>query len=143
MVIPWGRNDVVHPGHGLGHHAPMDGLKHHIFICINQRPPDDPRGCCAANGSVELHACFKREVRRLGLKGLVRANKAGCLDHCKDGPSLVIYPEGVWYRVRNETDVVEIMERHVVKGQLVERLLMPGHPPPPRTSESRAVPRPR
>lgn len=117
----------------------MSGFKHHIFICMNERPNTDPRGCCAAKGSVQLHAFFKQEVRRLGLKGLVRANKAGCLDHCLHGPSIVIYPEGIWYRVGNEADVTEIMERHVVKGELVERLLMPGHNLPPRTLASRAT----
>lgn len=67
-----------------------------------------------------------KEVDRLGLKGIVRANKAGCLDQCEYGPSVVIYPEGVWYWVGKEADVTEIMEQHIGKGQIVERLLMPG-----------------
>jgi (2Fe-2S) ferredoxin len=107
----------------------MSGFKHHIFVCVNQRPKGDPRGCCADNGSERLQAFFKKEVERLGLKGTVRANKAGCLDHCEYGPSVVVYPEGVWYWVGSEADVTEIMERHVVKGEIVERLLMPGHVP--------------
>src|SRR5207249_11775785 len=73
---------------------------------------------------------FKSETKRLNLKGLVRANKAGCLDHCEMGPSVVIYPEGVWYWVGTEADVTEIMERHVMKGEIVSRLLMPDHPAP-------------
>ncbi len=104
----------------------MSKFSHHIFVCINERPKGDPRGCCAALGSVGLHAFFKKEVGRLGLKGIVRANKAGCLDQCEYGPSVVIYPEGVWYWVGKESDVTEIMERHVGKGEIVERLLMPG-----------------
>ena len=103
-------------------------FRHHIFVCVNQRPKDDPRGCCAALGSERLHAFFKDEVKRLGLKGIVRANKAGCLDHCEYGPSVVIYPEGTWYWVGSEADVTEIMERHICRGKIVERLLMPGHP---------------
>jgi (2Fe-2S) ferredoxin len=105
-------------------------FKRHIFICINQRPKDDPRGCCADRGSEKLHAHFKSETKRLNLKGLVRANKAGCLDHCDLGPTVVIYPEGVWYWVGNEADVTEIMERHILKGEIVTRLLMPDHPAP-------------
>ena len=46
------------------------------------------------------------------------------------GPSVVIYPEGVWYWVANEADVTEIMERHVIKGEVVTRLIMPDHPVP-------------
>jgi (2Fe-2S) ferredoxin len=109
-------------------------FKHHIFVCVNQRPKDDPRGCCADKGSERLQSFFKKEVERLGLKGTVRANKAGCLDHCDLGPSVVIYPEGVWYWVGSEADVTEIMERHVMKGEIVERLLMPDHELPKKGS---------
>lgn len=108
----------------------MPAFQRHIFICVNKRPPDDPRGCCAARGSERLHERFKQEVKRFNLKGIVRANKAGCLDHCDLGPSVVIYPEGVWYWVGTEADVTEIVERHVMKGEIVERLLMPDHPVP-------------
>ena len=100
-------------------------FKRHIFICVNQRPPGHPKGCCADKGSVALREFFKEEVARLGLKGTVRANRSGCLDACANGPTVVVYPEGVWYWVGTKTDVTEIMERHIVKGEIVERLLMP------------------
>ena len=108
----------------------MPGFKRHIFVCTNQRSPDDPRGSCSQRGSEALHAHFKQESKRLNLKGVVRANKAGCLDHCAEGPSVVIYPEGVWDQVKSESDVTEIMERHVLKGEVVTRLIMPDHPAP-------------
>jgi (2Fe-2S) ferredoxin len=108
----------------------MAGFKRHIFICTNQRSLDDPRGSCSKLGSEALHAHFKQEAKRLNLKGVVRTNKAGCLDHCALGPSVVIYPEGVWYRVTSEVDVTEIMERHIIKGEVVTRLVMPDHPIP-------------
>jgi (2Fe-2S) ferredoxin len=108
----------------------MTGYQRHIFVCTNKREPDDARGSCSKRGSDALHACFKQEAKRLNLKGLVRANKAGCLDHCDLGPSVVVYPEGVWYWVGSEADVTEIMERHILKGEIVTRLLMPNHPVP-------------
>lgn len=108
----------------------MSTFTRHIFVCTNQRDLDDPRGSCSRRGSESLHACFKQEAKRLNLKNIVRANKAGCLDHCALGPSVVIYPEGVWYRVKSEADVTEIMERHVMRGEVVTRLLMPDHPAP-------------
>ena len=79
----------------------MSGYKRHIFVCTNQRSLDDPRGSCSKLGSEALHARFKQEAKRLDLKDVVRANKAGCLDHCAQGPSVVIYPEGVWYQVKS------------------------------------------
>ena len=112
----------------------MSGFERHLFVCIIQRPLVDPRVWCADQGSERLHAFFKKEVERVGLKGRVRANKAGCLDHCEYGPSVVIYPEGVWYWVGSEADVTEIVERHVMRGEIVERLLMPDHPAPPTLS---------
>ena len=102
----------------------MTGFKRHIFVCINQRSPDDPRGSCSKLGSETLHARFKSEAKRLNLKDVVRANKAGCLDHCAQGPSVVIYPEGVWYTYVDQSDIDEIIEEHLQNGRIVERLRM-------------------
>ena len=97
-------------------------FRHHVFVCENVRPSDDPRGSCGAKGSARIRDALKEEIARRGLKKLVRANSAGCLDSCADGPSIVVYPEGVWYgRVRVE-DVPEIVESHLVNGVPVERL---------------------
>jgi (2Fe-2S) ferredoxin len=52
----------------------------------------------------------------------VRVNKAGCLDRCAGGPVAVVYPEGVWYTFVDESDIDEIVEQHLAKGQVVERL---------------------
>jgi len=68
---------------------------------------------------------MKARAKALGLKG-VRINTAGCLDRCAHGPSLVIYPEGIWYTMRTEADVDEILASHLRDGRPVERLLMPG-----------------
>ncbi|HEV8130647.1 MAG TPA: (2Fe-2S) ferredoxin domain-containing protein [Acidobacteriota bacterium] len=106
--------------------------RYHIFVCINQRSPEDLRGCCAAKGSANLRELFKLEIKKRGWKAEVRANTAGCLDKCEFGPSVVIYPEGVWYTVRTEHDVLEILDRHIGKGEVVERLLMAGQGQPSR-----------
>ncbi len=103
----------------------MSKYQHHIFICMNQRPDTDPRGCCGAKGSEAIRTAFKEEIEKRGLKGKVRANQAGCLDTCAMGPSVVIYPEGAWYTVKTVSDVREIVEQHLIFGKQVERLLMP------------------
>jgi (2Fe-2S) ferredoxin len=97
-------------------------FRHHVFVCENRRPDDDPRGCCAAKGSEAIRAAFKDAIKKHGLKGQVRANAAGCLDACADGPSVVVYPEGVWYSHVSPEDVPEIVERHLVNGEPVARL---------------------
>ena len=106
----------------------MASFARHLFICINQRPAGDPRGCCADKGSAEIAEAFKQRLHERGLKRVVRANKAGCLDQCARGVTVVVYPEGIWYGRVTLADVDEIIERHVIGGEPVERLrLAPEH----------------
>jgi len=102
----------------------MVGFQRHVFVCTNQREPDSPKGCCAAKGSVEVLARFKDELAARGLKGAMRANTAGCLDHCAHGVTVVVYPEAVWYGGVQVADVAEIVEKHLIGGVAVERLLI-------------------
>ena len=99
--------------------APFD---RHLFVCINQRTPGHARGCCNPDGSERLHRAFKRALADRGLKGRVRANRAGCLDQCEHGPTVVVYPDGVWYGGVTEADVDEIVETHLIGGRPVDRL---------------------
>src|SRR5439155_27382044 len=101
--------------------------RHHVFICTNRRPEGNPKGSCAAKGSEAVKDRFKEELHARGLKGEVRANAAGCLDACERGISVVVFSSGqapVWYQKVTEADVGEIVERHLVGGQVVERLRM-------------------
>jgi (2Fe-2S) ferredoxin len=100
-------------------------FERHVFVCTNRRAPGDPRGSCAASGSEEVRLKFVEELAKHGLSGRVRANKSGCLDACALGPTVVVYPEQVWYRCVRPSDVAEIVEQHLVKGEPVERLRVP------------------
>ena len=104
--------------------------RRHVFCCVNTRAPGHPRGCCSAKDSVKLRAHMKARAKQRGLSD-VRINASQCLDRCEFGPTMVIYPEGVWYAVRTVADVDEIIETHLVGGGRVERLmLMPDQPFP-------------
>ncbi len=106
----------------------MPFFEKHVFICTNRRDPSNPKGSCAAKGSEAVREEFKKQLYERGLKGKMRANAAGCLDQCENGCTVVVYPEQVWYGHVTPADVVEIIEEHLVKGNLVERLLMPNQP---------------
>ena len=67
---------------------------------------------------------MKSELNRRGLKGIVRANTSGCLDACEFGASMVIYPEGIWYGGVKKEDVDEIIEKTILGGEVIERLLI-------------------
>ena len=101
----------------------MPPFQRHIFVCVNERPPDNPKGCCLAKGSQQVRDLLKDGLRARGIHKIVRANSAGCLDACETGTSVVIYPEGIWYARVTAADVDEIIERHIIRGEVVERLL--------------------
>ena len=106
----------------------MPHYDRHVFICTNRRAPGHAKGSCADKGSEQLVNLFKAELHRRGLKPVMRANAAGCLGQCQHGPTIVVYPEGVWYRVVTPEDVQEIIETHLVGGQVVARLQLPPDP---------------
>jgi (2Fe-2S) ferredoxin len=95
----------------------------HVFVCTNRRPDGHSRGSCAARGSEPLRDYLKARVKELGLVN-VRINSAGCLDRCELGPTLVIYPEGIWYGFRSSEDIDEILTTHLVEGRRVARLML-------------------
>lgn len=96
----------------------------HVFVCTNRRPDGHPRGSCAAAGSEKLRDYMKVRSKELGLEGRVRVNAAGCLDRCELGPTMVIYPEGVWYTFSSNADVEEILQTHLAGGSKVDRLAL-------------------
>lgn len=93
--------------------------KYHLFFCTHSR--DDGTAHCEEHGAQDLRNYAKQRVKELKLKK-VRVNNAGCLNRCKLGPMLVIYPEGVWYRYESKQDIDEIIDSHLIHGQIVERL---------------------
>ena len=97
--------------------------RRHVFCCTNERPAGHPRGCCKEKRAIALRNHMKAKAKDLGLTD-VRINAAGCLDRCELGPTMVIYPEGVWYTYRTIEDVEEILREHVVAGRRVERLML-------------------
>jgi len=106
----------------------MPSFLRHVFVCVNERAPGNPKGCCRSKGAEAVRDEFKKRLHEIGLKGAVRANAAGCLDQCETGVTVVIYPEQVWYGHVTVDDVAELIERHVLAGEYVERLMLPNQP---------------
>lgn len=100
----------------------MPLLERHVFVCVNERDPDSPKGCCSAKGSAEVRSRLKQLAHDAGLRGTVRINGAGCLDQCAHGVTVVVYPEAVWYGHVTLDDVDELFHEHVLNGRVVERL---------------------
>jgi (2Fe-2S) ferredoxin len=92
----------------------------HVFICANQK--EAPKKCCGEAQGLALVDAFKQSLKEKGLLPRMRAQKTGCLDVCAFGPALVVYPEGTFYGNVQLEDVEEIVERHLIGGEPVERL---------------------
>jgi (2Fe-2S) ferredoxin len=100
----------------------MSYFEKHVFFCTNQR--DDGQPCCANHDAQAMRDYAKGRIKKLDLSGpgKVRINSAGCLDRCGEGPVLVVYPEAVWYTYVDQADIDEIVDSHLVGGEVVERL---------------------
>ena len=97
--------------------------KKHVFICTNQRTAGARVSCGEAHG-LALVAAFKKLIKDKNLNAEIRAQRAGCMETCELGPSVVIYPEGVFYGNVQLEDVEEIVSEHLENNRVVERLQM-------------------
>ncbi len=104
----------------------MNYFNRHVFFCTNDR--EGGRQSCQQCGAKDAREYVKQRCKALGIHGAgqVRINAAGCLDRCEQGPVLVIYPRETWYTYIDREDLDEIVERDLMQGQVVERLLIPG-----------------
>ena len=102
----------------------MPFYQYHVFFCTNQR--DAGEACCADFDSRGMRDYVKQRTKELGIhhEGGVRINIAGCLGRCELGPTLVVYPDGVWYTYVDKDDLDEIINEHLLNGRIVERLLI-------------------
>lgn len=93
----------------------MQHIRAHVLICGGT-------GCKSA-GSKEVQLAFSRAIEAKGLSDEVMVVETGCHGFCEHGPLVIVYPEGTFYcRVKAE-DAEEIVESHLFKGRIVERLL--------------------
>jgi NADP-reducing hydrogenase subunit HndC len=93
----------------------MEFYRSHILVCSGTG--------CQASGSMPLKETLEKEIARLGLDKEIKVVETGCFGFCRFGPNLMVYPEGVFYCRVQQEDVAELLEEHLVKGRVVERLL--------------------
>jgi (2Fe-2S) ferredoxin len=96
----------------------------YLFVCVNQRAEDNPKGCCSARGSEEIRAALKEEVKARGLaKVRARICKSSCLDQCSSGVCILVEPDHFFYGRVTLADVPEIVES-LASGDRVDRLVL-------------------
>ena len=93
----------------------MEQFRSHVLVCTG--------GGCIASGALAVSAAFTEELQKQGLTDEVQVVETGCLGPCAVGPVALVYPDGVFYQNIKVPDVAEIVEEHLLKGRIVQRLV--------------------
>ena len=90
-------------------------LTKHVLVCGNAD--------CADAGSITVIATLRRLLKATGREKEIRVTKTSCMGRCGEGPTVAVYPDGVWYRGVTEADAKELVEEHLLGDRLVGRLV--------------------
>jgi (2Fe-2S) ferredoxin len=97
----------------------------HVFVCVQRRPEDHPRGSCSRHACDEVMNAFLAEVQARRLFDKIAVTNTGCLGPCAFGTSVLVYPDGVMYGKVTKDDVAAIIDEHLLGDTPVERLKVP------------------
>ena len=93
----------------------MDLIRSHVMVCGGTG--------CTSSGSHDIQKAFAENIESCGLADEVKLVQTGCFGLCALGPIMIVYPEGIFYSAVKEEDVHEIVTEHLLKGNVVERLV--------------------
>ena len=100
----------------------MSFYKRHLFFCNNIKDLEEQ--CCSKFGAKDFYTYAKSRVRDMGLlgEGNFGVSESRCLGRCEYGPVIVVYPDNVWYQYIDQDDVDEVIDSHLLNGEIVARL---------------------
>jgi NADH:ubiquinone oxidoreductase subunit F (NADH-binding)/(2Fe-2S) ferredoxin/ferredoxin len=93
----------------------MNKYRMHVLVCGGT-------GCHASN-SMKVVENIEEELKKNNMQDEVQLVTTGCFGFCEKGPIVKIHPDNVFYVEVKPEDAADIVNEHVIKGRVVERLL--------------------
>ncbi len=88
----------------------------YVFVCVNERAPGERVSCGATFCGKDLSEKLKDAVKAAGQAKLIRVSKSKCLDVCEEGANVLIYPDDIWLKHAELTDIPAILEKLGIKA---------------------------
>jgi sirohydrochlorin cobaltochelatase len=111
----WSARHMETHTQAMPHVHAHQAVRKHVLVCGNVD--------CAGRGSVALIAELRRRLKRAGCDNQVRVTRTSCMGRCGEGPTVAVYPDGIWYRGVTARDAAELVETHLLNDRLVARLI--------------------
>jgi len=111
----WSARHMETHAQAMPHLHAHQGMRKHVLVCGNVD--------CASRGSIALIAALRRALRRSGREREIKITRTSCMGRCGEGPTVAVYPDGIWYRGVNPADANELVDQHLVRDGLVARLI--------------------
>jgi (2Fe-2S) ferredoxin len=99
----------------------VGSYRRHVFLCLGP-------SCCAEAEGMKAWESLKQELKNSGLGNACQRTKVGCLRICCEGPTMVVYPEGTWYRGMTADRMARFVQEHLVADRPVEEWIFAKNP---------------
>lgn len=114
-ALLWSIRHMTTHSQAMPHIHAHRAMRKHVLVCGNAD--------CASRGSVMLIGALRRLIKRAGHEQGIRITKTACMGRCGEGPTVAVYPDGIWYRAVTVADAPELVEEHFLNDRLVGRLI--------------------
>ncbi|MBL8019494.1 MAG: NAD(P)H-dependent oxidoreductase subunit E [Leptospirales bacterium] len=114
-ALLWSIRHTFTHNQAMPHEHAHRPLKKHVLVCGNVD--------CASKGSIRTILALRHGLKARGLLKEIAVTRTSCMGHCGEGPTMAVYPDGIWYRGVVASDAEDIIEEHLVKDKIVARLV--------------------
>lgn len=114
-TLLWSQRHRLTHNQAMPHAHAHKPMKKHVLVCGNVD--------CADRGAIRLLSSLRSELKQKGLRKEIEVTRTACMGRCGEGPTVAVYPDGIWYRNVQAEDVEELIEDHLTRDRIVARLV--------------------